>query len=456
MIPVSGVRRLPNRVLAQCRTLAYICVVPALLATTLSAAAAPSTKINLIAPANTAGNCKTQMPATATAENRWASVDSRGEAIRLAAGRSIVVDVYGTDLDQVSSAIVINGQNSLPLEVRLDPQGRSRRDAKRNLTSHCIEAGSVQLSFATPDTQSKVSEHKLVLKLSDGRETEPVKIQVFPLPEVKLILNENLNRFRNFACAGATGSVEASSDSFRVTFPAGAGGDNRCAAGELAGEQIMRLPQELGGHKYHFVKSFTQTFVASRESTCLALSRPFESLDYLNDPIGAKPIRFPFGPLNLSHQSCQGTIIFERTGGAPVAKFSSKLTLDPTPVFATGPVFFPRPIPARPGSSFRVTFNIGSPNPTGQLITYRLTDSQCFRAGRNTSYAPGLPFNTVTVPAERRSVTFELQVVPDAIERGCSTSGAVLPHALEAWAGNANLSVTANPFYINGPIKIEP
>ena len=128
------------------------------------------------------------------------------------------------------------------------------------------------------------------------------------------------------------------------------------------------------------------------------------------------------------------------------------MDLDETPVFATGPVFSPRP-PLRADQSFRVSFNIGSPNPSGQLITYRLSDAQCFMDGGASGYVPGLAFSTVTVPANSRTVSLNLRVSPEAVARGC-INPPDRPHALEAWVGNANLNITENPFYINGPIHI--
>ena len=413
------------------------------------AALAADAAVELVAGRQSGANCDpVGRNATPVSENRF---KPGSEALRLSAGGSLTLRFFGENFDQISDAPILLASSGGGLTAQL---GSGRGTAAENRSLHCIERGSRDIEFrdstATRFNQVGVSVFKLQLRLPGGRLSEVIKVERHPLPalNVELTGNENIS----IPCgSGLTGTLTASASLVSLKLPRGAAGEAGCAAGgQLRATQTLSLPATLGGRKYHFVLEGFQFYGATPATPFIGSAGDY---NYASDPLGPSPttVQWGTGSARQAHKDFSDKVkLTAVTGG--VGSFEVAMDLDETPVFATGPVFSPRP-PLRADQSFRVSFNIGSPNPSGQLITYRLSDAQCFIDGGASGYVPGLAFSTVTVPANSRTVSLNLRVSPEAVARGC-INPPDRPHALEAWVGNANLNITENPFYINGPIHI--
>lgn len=301
-------------------------------------------------------------------------------------------------------------------------------------------------------------------------ESDSLKIEVHAMPSLSVRFAPGARLDSDCLLQGG-GGIRISPQEFQMQLPANAMANNspQCRA-RAAAIQTLRLPETLAGGetrgRYHFVTDtpspgvpyelrLNPTTTSVGSTTYTQVVNVVEGYSYSRDPIGEKPVNINFIPhfILALHESVSGKVYAHTMGGDEPA-FAADIKVDSTPAFTTGPEFSPRP-PFRSGQNFRVTFNLGSPNPNGETVQYRLDDARCFEAANaNTAYAAGAAIQRVSVPARRRAASIDLRVIRDA-PAFCFPAPGTPPLALEAWAGvNADLAERRNPFYINGPITI--
>lgn len=395
---------------------------------------------------------------TATTENDYKN--SGRTALRLSAGLHKLW-AFGPLLDTLPTgpAQVKKGSKAPTLTAKVAyPQRVNCADGR--------SVGRVELTFAVEIPTDQADKYEVALTSSNGQQTS-LRVEAYALPDITLRF-QNSGALPQNCLSFPDGAMEVAPSGFRLQLPTAAsrpGFDHSCVV-RAPGVQTMRMPDSLRGQRYHFAHELYTAAVpqlrfnsrltavgSTQYNEALTLLEPY---NYIRDAIGDKPVTINFlvNPLRNLHEDTSGAIEIVTLAGVRKV-MEAKVLVNATPAFATGPEFAPRPAPLRPGQSFRVSFNIASPNPRGDSVLYRLTEPQCYEsANPATPYNATLPLQKIAIPATRRSTQIQLRVVANP-PAACFVAAGSPPLALEAWPGErADLNARANPLYINGPISI--